>query len=103
MKVLSEIRFRSRYILGPVLGTCLFFYFFYHAIQGDRGLIAFWQLTKQVNQAEDVLKRVSTSELAIQHRVSLLNPHTVNRDMLEERARLMLGYSIEGEIIVFRQ
>jgi len=103
MKVLSEIRLRSRYIFGPILGASLFFYFFYHAIQGDRGIIAFWQLTKQLAQAEYVLKRVSDDEISVQHRVRLLNPNTLNRDMLDERARLMLGYSRPGEVIIFKQ
>ena len=39
MKVLSEIRLRSSYILRPILCIGLIFYIAYHAVQGDRGLI----------------------------------------------------------------
>jgi len=103
MKVLTEIRLRSGFIIGPVLSVCLIVYIAYHAVQGDRGLIAYWQLTKQVVQAEDIHLRLSRERQLIQNRVNLLNPHTLDRDMLEERARFMLGYSLPDEIVIFRR
>ena len=103
MKVLTELRLRSGHIVGPVLGACLIVYIAYHAVQGDRGLIAFWQMTKQVTQAETVHLHLSRERAVIQNRVSLLNPHTLDRDMLEERARFMLGYSLPDEIVIFRR
>ena len=36
MILLSEVRKRARHIAGPVLGACVFSYFAYHAVQGDR-------------------------------------------------------------------
>tara|TARA_B100000315_G_scaffold259689_2_gene316699 strand:+ start:1745 stop:2104 length:360 start_codon:yes stop_codon:yes gene_type:complete len=103
MKVLSEIRLRSGHIIGPVLGACLIVYIAYHAVQGDRGLIAYWQLTKQVAQAERVQLRLDRRRELIQNRVNLLNPRSLDRDMLEERARFMLGYSLPDEVVIFRR
>ena len=103
MKVLSEIRLRSGHIVGPVLGACLIVYIAFHAVQGDRGLIAYWQMSKQVAQAENIHFRLSREREAIQNRVSLLNPNTLDRDMLEERARFMLGYSLPDEVVIFRK
>ena len=102
MKVLTEIRLRSGHIVGPVLSVCLIVYIAYHAVQGDRGLIAYWQLSKQVHRAEVVQLRLSRERAAIQNRVSLLNPNSLDRDMLEERARFMLGYSLPDEIVIFK-
>ena len=101
MKVLSEIRLRSSHIIGPVIGACLNLYFIYHAIHGDRGLIAFWQLNKQITQAENTYLVVSRKRAEIQNKVRLLNPNTLNSDMLEERARFLLGYTNPGEIVIF--
>jgi len=101
MKVLAELKHRSSYIIGPVLGACLFIYFVFHAVQGDRGLIAYWQLTKQVKQADATHSIVKRQRSKILNRVSLLNPHTLSRDMLEERARFLLGYTQPGEFVLF--
>ena len=84
MKVLTEVRLRSGHVVGPVLSICLIVYIAYHAVQGDRGLIALWQLSKQVTQAKS------------------LNPNTLDLDMLEERVRFMMGYSRTDEVVVFR-
>ena len=92
MKVLTELKYRSSFIIGPVLGASLLIYFLYHAVQGDRGLLAYWQLAKQVERA-----RVTSSFLDNLRR----NPSTLNRDMLDERARFMLGYVRPKEIIIF--
>jgi cell division protein FtsB len=102
MKILTELRLRSRHIIGPIIGVCLMVYFVYHAVQGDRGLIAFWQLSKQVTKAENTRSILSHKRVELQNRVALLNPYSLNGDMLEERARLMLGYSRSDEIVIFR-
>ena len=101
MKVLTELRLRSSHIIGPIIGVCLIVYFFYHAVQGDRGLIAFWQLSKQVTQAEYTHSILNQKRAKLQNRVTLLNPYSLNSDMIDERARFMLGYTKPGEIIIF--
>ena len=101
MKVLTELKYRSSFIIGPVLGASLLIYFLYHAVQGDRGLIAYWQLAKQVERARVTSSILDNQRRNMLHRVSLLNPSTLNRDMLDERARFMVGYVRPKEIIIF--
>jgi cell division protein FtsB len=76
-------------------------YFLYHAVQGDRGLIAFWQLSKQVTQAENTHSVLNQKRAELQNRVSLLNPNSLNSDMIDERARFILGYTKTDEIVIF--
>ena len=101
MKVLTELRLRSSHIIGPIIGVCLIVYFLYHAVQGDRGLIAFWQLSKQVTQAENTQSMLNQKRTELQTRVSLLNPNSLNSDMIDERARFILGYTKSDEIVIF--
>ena len=101
MKVLTELRLRSSHIIGPIIGVCLIVYFLYHAVQGDRGLIAFWQLSKQVTQAENTQSMLNQKRTELQTRVSLLNPNSLNSDMIDERARFILGYTKTDEIVIF--
>jgi cell division protein FtsB len=101
MKVLTELRLRSSHIIGPIIGVCLIVYFLYHAVQGDRGLIAFWQLSKQVTQAETTYSKLNQKRAELQNRVTLLNPYSLNSDMIDERARFMLGYTKPDEVVIF--
>lgn len=103
MKVLTELRLRSRLVIGPFLGACLLVYFMYHGVQGDRGLIAYWQLTKQVNQAEKTYLNYRQRRSRMQNRVNLLSPYSLDRDMIEERVRFVLGYSKPDEIVIFKK
>jgi len=100
MKILSELRQRARYILAPILWATFVVYIAYHTFQGDRGLIAFWQLHGQVAEAKQIHQVLSANKERLQKQVNLLNPTSLNADMLEERVRIMLGYSKPGETII---
>ena len=99
MKFISEARSRALHVIGPILGAALIVYIAYHALQGERGLIAYWQLVHQVEQAKIVSADINMAQKKIANRVALLSSNAIDRDMLDERARYMLGYSQPGEII----
>ena len=100
MKLLGEIRARARYVIGPVLGFSTIFYVGYNFVQGDRGLITYMQVTKQVERARQNLAVVGDVRQSLENRVRLLLPKSLDRDMLDERARIMLGYSHPGEWVI---
>ncbi len=103
MAVGNDIRARARQAVAPVLGTLVFLYFSYHMVQGDRGLIAYLQLSTQLAaaQAEHAEVRVERDRLA--HRVALLRSDHLDPDMLEERARVMLNLVHPDEVVILRQ
>ena len=100
---LSELRKRAQYVLGPTLGAALILYVTYHALQGERGLIAFWQLHGQVRHAQHIHEQLNATKMLLQNRVNLLNPNSLDADMLEERVRFMLGYSRPDETIILKR
>jgi cell division protein FtsB len=99
MTLLGELRFRARHIIGPVLAATLFAYFAYHAVQGDRGLIAWIKLSQQVTELHLEHDRIAVQRGALAVRVKRLQPESLDADLLEERTRVMLGY-IHGDDIV---
>jgi len=103
MGLIAEIRLRARHVVGPVLGICTVVYFAYHAVEGDRGMIAWWNLKQRIAGARDALQDITAQRKVLEHRVSLLHPESLDPDMLDERARLMLNYGHDGDIIVFPQ
>jgi cell division protein FtsB len=100
MKLVAELRSRARHIVGPIIGSSLIVYIAYNTVEGDRGLIAYWQLTKQVEQAQNIKSSLDDKRHSFENRVKLLNPGSLDADMLEERARFLLGYSRADEWVV---
>jgi len=101
MGFLLEIRSRARHVLGPVLGICAVSYFAYHALHGDRGVIAWRQLVQKVREARSEAEEVGARRRVLENRVRLLHPDNLDPDMLEERARLMLNYGYDDDIVIF--
>lgn len=102
MAVLGDIRARARLAIAPVLGTLLFSYFSYHMVQGDRGLIAYLQLSTQLAAAQAVHGEIRAERDRLAHRVSLLKPDHLDPDMLEERARVMLNLAHRDDVVILR-
>ncbi len=100
MSIVYDIRRLARQVIGPVLGVSLMVYIVYHAVQGNHGLIAYWQLVKQVDAAKQAVALLDEEKTRLQKRVELLHPDSLDRDMLEERARVMLGYADPTDIIL---
>jgi len=100
MGLFSELRLRARHIVGPVLGICAIGYFAFHAIRGDRGILALRQLSLRVEIARLEHATVKSQRMQLEHKVQLLNPNSLDPDMLDERARVMLNYGLEDEVII---
>ncbi len=100
MGLMQEIRARARYVIGPVLGICAVGYFAFHVVHGDRGLIAWWNVKQRVATAKQALVVSQAERQALENRVRLLEPGSLDPDMLEERARLMLNYGYADDIII---
>jgi cell division protein FtsB len=100
MTLLGEIRVRARLIVGPVLAATVFAYFAYHAVQGDRGLIAWIKLNQQVQEARIERDRIASRRGALAARVHYLQPATLDRDLLEERTRAVLGYLHNHDMVI---
>ena len=100
MGLFSELRLRARHVVGPVIGICAVGYFAYHAINGQRGMLALRQLSQQVAVASLELATVRSERKELEHNVSLLHPESLDPDMLDERVRLMLGYGYPDDIVV---
>ena len=89
-----------RQTIGPAIGAAIVGYFAYHAVQGDRGLIALSHLQNEIQQAEAVLAQVRGERTDLEQRASLLKRDHLDPDMLDERARAVLNYSHPDDVII---
>lgn len=101
MAIFDEIKRRARDVIGPVLGFCVVGYFAYHSVEGDRGLTAYVRLTEQLREARVQLGDVQDERKALERRVRLLRPDSLDPDLLDERVRQILNYSRPDEVVIF--
>ena len=78
----------------------LIFYFAFHALTGDRGLLTAHQrdLTLAEKQAE--LKSIRAQRLDLEARVRFLGDHSLSADLLEERAHVLLGFADPRDYVI---
>ena len=83
--------------------ACLIFYFGFQALTGDRGLLA-WENRNAVLAAKTAeLKRLRAERADLEGRARLLRDGTLSRDLLEERARSLLGLSDPRDYVIRAQ
>ena len=102
MALVFELKRRARHVVGPLVGSLLVAYFAYHAVEGDRGIRAWQRLDGEITEARDVRNRLADEQAALDQRVAMLRPDSLDGDLLEERARLVLGFVPADAIIVGR-
>jgi cell division protein FtsB len=97
MNRLLEQRFLVRKNLLTLVGMGLFLYFSYHLIQGERSYIRYMSLQKSTQEMAQEAENLKEEREKLEMRVSMLRPGSIDKDLLEERARAVLGFRHEGE------
>jgi len=92
---------RLRVVFAPLVAVALIAYFSYHLVNGDRGLLAYRDLNQAIAQAEQIKTITGGERSVLERRVSLLRPESLDLDMLEERARVILDLALPGDVILF--
>ena len=100
MGLIEELRRRAKHVVGPLFGIVAVAYFAYHTVHGDRGVLALLQMQERVAEAEHRLDSLEKQKNHWESRVKLLHPDSIDRDMLDERVRIMLGYARADDLVV---
>lgn len=101
MSVLYETRKRVRQVAPQVAAALAVAYFAYHAIEGERGVLAYIDLGNELESARQVAEQVAAERAVLEHRVDLLSPDSLDPDLLEERARALLNYGRGDEKVIY--
>ena len=76
-------------------------YFAYHAVEGDYGLFALGKLKDRVASLEADLAALRTERQRRERHVALMRPESLDRDMIDERAREALNMANAKDIVIF--
>lgn len=100
MKRLIEQRYIVRRNFIAIIGVCLSVYFCYHLIAGERGYLRYLSLENRIETAQADLQALTEQRADQEQKVVMMRPGSINRDLLEERARVVLGYRYADEKII---
>lgn len=98
-----DIRKLLRSFAAPVACVCAIGYFAYHTVQGHRSLITYIHLENELVAADKELVDARQRRLQLERRVALLRPENIDRDILDEQARKVLGLGHPDEIVIFNK
>ena len=76
-------------------------YLGYHLVQGDNGALSYLLISKELRAASEELENSQRKRKQLEYEVSLLRSDSIDLDMLAERARIVLNYGRDDEIVVF--
>jgi len=93
--------FRLAFISLIFMG--LLSYFLYHTIYGNRGVISKQRVEAEVQKSAEQLEKIRSERIELEHQVKLLRPESLDKDLLEEKARKILGIAKENEEVLINE
>lgn len=102
MKRLIEQKYVVRQNMIAIIGVCLSVYFCYHLIAGERSYLRLISLNHQIGETEEEYSEVSKERDTLEQKVVMMRPGSVNRDLLEEQSRKVLGFHYPDEKVLIK-
>ena len=97
----DQFRKYLRRSLRAILLAGVSLYLGYHVVQGEHGVIAWLKISQQIEFTGTELEELSNRHRELENRVRLLRSDSLDPDLLEERARVVLNYALKEDRIVF--
>ena len=91
---------RLRPFLPSALIAVLIAYFGFHALTGERGLLTSEQRDETLTARTAELKQIRAERMDLEARARLLRDSSLSADLLEERARSLLGFADPGDYVI---
>ena len=91
---------RVRPYVSIAVLAALIFYFGFQALTGDRGLLARTTRDQILAARTAELSHLRTQRAELEGRARLLRDGSLSRDLLEERARSLLGLSDPRDYVI---
>ena len=94
---------RFRAVIFPLLAISAGGYFGYHLQNGDHGLKSRADLARRAAVLEGELEGLREVRLRIERDVALLEPDSLDPDMLDERARAILNLARPDDLVMMKR
>ena len=98
------LRLRLRALILPItfysFSALVSGYFSWHAINGQRGLKARDEYSQRVADLQTTLGELQAERSRWRHKIDLVRGEEIDRDVLDEQARVELGRVQKSEVVV---
>jgi cell division protein FtsB len=101
MGLAHEVKKRTGAAIAPFMLILMVAYFGMSFVQGDRGLLAWIRLSDEIALVQADLADLMVHRTRMEHRIQLLRANGLDLDMLDERARALLGFVHNNEIVIY--
>lgn len=101
MGMAHEVKKRTRAAIAPFLLLLMVVYFGVSFVNGERGLLAWIRLNDEIAMALADLGELEDRRMQLEHRTGLLRPDNLDLDMLDERARVLLGFAHRDDVVIY--
>ena len=91
-----------RHFVLPVITIAVLSYFGFHAFHGEYGLIAEARLKTRDDNLKAILEELQDQREVMEKRVALMRPESLDPDMIDEQARMILNVAHPNEILIYR-
>ncbi len=89
-----------RRFVGPLFFACAVVYLAFHALNGERGIYALLKEQRKLEVLKTEVAKVTNRREELEHRSHLLSDDSLDLDMLDERARAVLGMAGNNEVLL---
>ena len=89
-----------RHVILPLFAVGVFAYFTHHAMTGSLGLVSRQQYEARIVELKDELAQVERTRKALDRKTAMLRDGSLERDMIDEQARRLLGVTRANEIVI---
>ena len=87
--------------IGPMCCVLVMFYLGFHAVSGERGLFALFKETRRLEAMTAELEATKHRRDELEKKVKLMSNSSLDLDMLDEQARVVLGFAGKDEVVLF--
>lgn len=100
MGLFLELQTKFRNSLWLIAVFLIFIYFSFYTVNGERGLLRYMYLSKEIKYAQSVADQYRAEKEQLEQKVRLLSSASLDLDLLEERTRTVLNFAAEDEFII---
>lgn len=86
-----------------VVAAALIGYFWFHAFSGQRGLRAKHEIERSKAELTTELERLRGEKGQWERQIALLRSHSIDPDMLDERARMLLNLAHPNDVLLLHR